>query len=826
MSARMRLIGISGALVIALTIGVVAAWPIYQSWWLLVPAGVGLVLGVFTGSFVAQRFGVLVASGALFVGFVLTVVPVAVPSSFERMPMGLFRGLLDGVAAVALGWKQLLTLTLPVGTYQAVMVPAFLVYLLTAFAATLIATRTKRFAALASFALTAPVAFGTIFGSSAVSAPLVLGPLKIAAPRELGLWLLAALLGACWVWFAAGAERRAALRRGRVRGVRSAGGRALRGVLGGATVVVALGAGLALAPVLDAGSRQVPRDHIDPEIVLRERSSPLAAYRGWKRDSTLDAPIFTVSSNGAMPGRLRLAVLDEYNGVDFHVSANEAGRFTRFPSGRGLSDPATVTVRVDEGYSDIWVPTSGLGSVPVFGGQNADALSDAFFVNRATEAAIAVPGGTSTRGLERGDSFRATMDTGADVQLKGDPVASASTIDLESVPELAAWVKAQDQPATAEGLLELIQRLRDRGYLSHSISTAEGEQLWLERLSEQYGTRFESSAGGHSLARIEALFAQLNTQQRLAGENPSQEMLVAAIGDDEQFATAAALLARALGFDSRVVVGVRTSDEAEDVQGVPSCDSECTGENVAAWVEVRGAQSEWAPVDVTPQVKLRPSTLEEGEQLPEFATTPEERDAKEIDPPLGVGERSDNPEDPSDDNKVSWLLPVLKAVGLSLSALLLLLLPFLFLPFAKRRRAGSRRAEPVPELRALGAWQELVEGARDGGVEVPVGVSRSQVADAIGTAPARWAAETATRAVFSAQGVSAQEADWMWAAVDADRAERRAKQSLWQRLRARYALRSYGVNIVKGRPRAAESAEVLSSDAGVRRKKSKELRDD
>jgi hypothetical protein len=757
---------------------------------------------------------------------VLTVVPVAVPSSFERMPMGLFRGLLDGVAAVALGWKQLLTLTLPVGTYQSVMVPAFLVYLLTAFAATLIATRTKRFAALASFALTAPVAFGTIFGSSAVSAPLVLGPLKIAAPRELGLWLLAALLGACWVWFAAGAERRAALRRGRVRGVRSAGGRALRGVLGGATVVVALGAGLALAPVLDAGSRQVPRDHIDPEIVLRERSSPLAAYRGWKRDSTLDAPIFTVSSNGAMPGRLRLAVLDEYNGVDFHVSANEAGRFTRFPSGRGLSDPATVTVRVDEGYSDIWVPTSGLGSVPVFGGQNADALSDAFFVNRTTEAAIAVPGGTSTRGLERGDSFRATMDTGADVQLKGDPVASASTIDLESVPELAAWVKAQDQPATAEGLLELIQRLRDRGYLSHSISTAEGEQLWLERLSEQYGTRFESSAGGHSLARIEALFAQLNTQQRLAGENPSQEMLVAAIGDDEQFATAAALLARALGFDSRVVVGVRTSDEAEDVQGVPSCDSECTGENVAAWVEVRGAQSEWAPVDVTPQVKLRPSTLEEGEQLPEFATTPEERDAKEIDPPLGVGERSDNPEDPSDDNKVSWLLPVLKAVGLSLSALLLLLLPFLFLPFAKRRRAGSRRAEPVPELRALGAWQELVEGARDGGVEVPVGVSRSQVADAIGTAPARWAAETATRAVFSAQGVSAQEADWMWAAVDADRAERRAKQSLWQRLRARYALRSYGVNIVKGRPRAAESAEVLSSDAGVRRKKSKELRDD
>ena len=76
-----------------------------------------------------------------------------------------------GVAAIVLGWKQLLTLTLPVGTYQAIMVPAYLVFLVVAFVATLIAVRAKRFAALAAFPLVAPVAFGTIFGSSAVSAP-------------------------------------------------------------------------------------------------------------------------------------------------------------------------------------------------------------------------------------------------------------------------------------------------------------------------------------------------------------------------------------------------------------------------------------------------------------------------------------------------------------------------------------------------------------------------------------------------------------------------------------------------------------------------------
>lgn len=821
----MRLIGAAIASLLAIALGVLAAWPIYRSWWLLVPAIVGLVLGVGIASFVAKRFGLLAAFGTLFGAFVLTVVPVAVPQSFDRMPAGLLRGLLDGVAAIVLGWKQLLTLTLPVGTYQAVMVPAYLVFLLTAFFATLIALRAGRFAAFAAFLFVAPVAFGTVFGSSALSAPLAFGFLRIAAPRELALWLAAAALGAFWVWFAAGAERRAALRRGRSEGERSGGGRVVRGGLGAATLLVALVGGLALAPVLDTGSRQMPRDRIDPEVVLKERASPLASYREWKRDSSIDAPIFTVSSSGELPPRLRLAVLDAYDGVDFHVSADEAGRFTRFPSGARVTDPATVTVRVDEGYSDIWVPTAGLGSVPRFGGQNSVDLADAFFVNRATEAAIAVPGGEGTAGLVPGDSLTATMQTSADAQLTGDPASDAPGVDLDTMPELAAWLKAQDQPATADGLLELIDRLRSRGYLSHSISAGEGDQLWIERLSEQYGTRFESSAGGHSLARIEQLFSQLNTQQRLAGEDPKPEMLVAGIGDDEQFAAAAALVARALGFESRVVLGVRAGETAAEVPGIPSCDDECTGDNLAAWIEVRGEGRDWVPLDVTPQVKMRPTTLEEGEQLPEFPTTPEERDAKEVDPPLGLGERSDNPDDPGDDQRDSWLLPALRIAGLSLSALALLAVPLLFLPLAKRRRARARREEENPELRAIGAWQELVDGAADSGVQIAAGSNRSEIAEAIGTAPARWAADTATRAVFSAQGITEQDAEWMWAAVDADRAERDAGLSRWQRLKAKYALSSYGVKIVKWRRGAAESAEMLSGGRSALGKKSKELGD-
>ncbi len=375
--------------------------------------------------------------------------------------------------------------------------------------------------------------------------------------------------------------------------------------------------------------------------------------------------------------------------------------------------------------------------------------------------------------------------------LIGDPLPGGALFDLEAMPELSEWVNAQQQPATAEGLVTLIERLRERGYLSHSLGGSSADQRWLERLAARYGTSFEPSAGGHSVARIEALFAQLNAQERLAGDGASPEMLVAGIGDDEQFAAAAALIARALGFESRVVLGVRLGGEG--VEGVPACTAECTGEHLAAWIEVRGSQGEWVPIDVTPQATTPATTLETGEQLPEYATTPEERDAREVDPPIGLGERSDHSEVTEEVEDASPWWPVVRAIGLILAALVLIVLPFLFLPFAKRRRETVRRRETDPELRALGAWQQMIDEALDAGVRFPTTATRREIGEVLGTAAARWAAQTATKAVFSPQGVTDEEADWMWQAVDADRAERLATLSRWQRLRAKYRLRSYGV---------------------------------
>ena len=68
--------------------------------------------------------------------------------------------------------------------------------------------------------------------------------------------------------------------------------------------------------------------------------------------------------------------------------------------------------------------------------------------------------------------------------------------------------------------------------------------------------RLRRSAAGHSYDRIDRLFTELNERESEVADSPGAS-LVAAVGDDEQFAAAVALIAADLGFPSRVVLGAR-----------------------------------------------------------------------------------------------------------------------------------------------------------------------------------------------------------------------------------------------------------------------------
>lgn len=783
------------AAVLAAAIAVLAAaaaWPIYRSahMWVLVAAAAATAFGVvWAGQ--RWRWGGITAA-ALLLGFAVLLVPVAVPDALLSGPSGIFRGLGDGLAAVALGWKQVLTLTLPLGTYQAVLVPLFVTVYAAIAASTWLALRGTASAVWAALPAAAVVGYGTVFGPGALSEPLVLGPVTLTGPRELAVWVSAGILITGWILWTSGAARRAALRLGR--GARARRRSLTRGTIGAGIVVLALAAGAVLAPAAATTPRTVPRDRIDPVVVVREQTSPLAGYRVWKRDAAFEAPLFTVESSGKLPERMRLAVLDRSNGVDFTVAVGP-GTFTRFPSGGAVSDPTSVRVAIEAGYTGIWVPlTSELSATPVFTGPRAAELSDGFYLDRNTGAGIAVP---TAAGLRTGDAYTAELSAAGDPKLGAAPARTTPDIDLAELPQLDRWLSAQSLPLTGKGFATAIDRLRERGYLSHALSD-QSERAWLDALSDEFGTRFVASSGGHSIARTEELFSQLNEQQESAGANADDAALVAGIGDDEQFAAAAVLLARAMGFDARVVLGVRLGEAG--VPGVPACARVCTGENVAAWIEARGADGVWAPLDVTPQVATPPVALDSGERLPEHATVPEELDAPESDPEFGSGASDALPSQSTQTGDTGSFWPALRWAGLGLAVLLLLTVLVLFIPVVKRLRSRSRRSATTVETRVLGAWEELLDAHADAGTPE---IRAVRAARATPTASRRdlgalipggaTIAAEVDYAVFSGEGADAAAASRVWASVDAELARLRAERSFWARLGARYSLASFGV---------------------------------
>ena len=101
---------------LATVVAASALWPIYASSAFLVMVAVALAVGTLIAIVGAIfRWPAFVVMLATVVGFFAVGVPVAVPSKTQFGILPTLEGLIDLVAGVALGWKQLLTITLPVG---------------------------------------------------------------------------------------------------------------------------------------------------------------------------------------------------------------------------------------------------------------------------------------------------------------------------------------------------------------------------------------------------------------------------------------------------------------------------------------------------------------------------------------------------------------------------------------------------------------------------------------------------------------------------------------------------------------------------------------
>ena len=734
----------------------VALWPIYQSMAIVVLVAVTTVVGSIVAILGAVfRWSAPVVLAATVVAFLLFGVPLAVPLQSLYGVLPTLDGLWQLVSGVALGWKQLLTITLPVGNYQGLLVPAFVLVLLTSVLSLTVALRAKR-GGLAAFG---PIVL--------FIAALALGPDYATLPLASTIALVVTSL--VWLMWRRWYARRAAVRRlaaearttdgtgaavpsdHRLFGIRTIVAAGLILAIAGAAGV----AGAVYAP--PSGPREVARSSVVQPFDPRDYVSPLAGFRRYLQPERANEVLFSVTGLPA-GGRIRIATLDTYDGVVYSVGSadvtSESGSFTRVPYRFDQSAVTGRTVDVDvtvDGYSGVWVPTVGKLETVDFTGARAAAPRDAFYYND-TAATAAVIGG-----LRSGDEYtlEALLPEQPDADAIGSLRPGAAVVPAITVlpEETEAVLDRYVDGVEGDGnrLAAMIAGLKAEGYVSHGVADDE-----------------PASRSGHSADRI----TELLTDQRM-------------IGDAEQYAVTAALMARQLGFPARVVFGFAPEETGGTAQ--------VTGNAVTAWIEVDSAEYGWVTIDPNPPVREIP---EEQPEDPTTVSRPQSvipPQALQPDRPVDQTPQETTPDEPLvDDGLLALVLLVARIVGWTALGLAVLISPFLVIIATKLRRRRARRRARTPLERISGGWQEYRDRIVDHGVEVPATATRREVAASVGGSQPTILAAISDRAVFSPREPSAEEADKVWKAVTELSANLGAGTTRWQRLKALVSTRSLG----------------------------------
>lgn len=735
-----------GSTALLVGVSVVGFWPTFAGPSYLLAAIGGVLLGLLVAAVAAwRRWGILIVAG-------LTVAVYFVFGGALALPQTAIVGVvpsLDTLQRLALGavtsWKQLLTTVAPVAAADGHLIVPFLL--------TLVVT-----VLTASLALRLPqVTWALLPAGVLLVMVIALGTPEPAVPVVQGLAF--AVLAMAWLalrqlW----APRNAAVSVSEVDPSRAAHMRLRRLVAGVAVLAVAAGAGVAASAVAaPTQPRYVFRDVVIPPFDIRDYPSPLQAFRKNVRDQASDT-LFTV--RGLPKGaRMRIAVMDQFDGMVYNVTDGGAGSSSAFAPIRSNMSPDAqgipVSLQVEIGaYRGVWVPDAGQVSEIDFGGDRAEELRRTTYYNTETGTAVA------TSKLAAGDTYTldtvipATLD---DEQLADVPFGTVPMPKQSNVPEELTSLAAETV-AGAESPIEQVRALEtflsDGGFFSHGL---EGQVL---------------SRAGHTAERISTL---------IGGDQM--------IGDDEQYAVAMALLAREVGIPARVVMGYYPAKEQEG-----AAEFAATGDDVRAWVEVNFEGLGWLTFNPTPPE----------DKVPNDQNTKPKVDPKPqvLQPPPPPQEPVDLPPTLPDDRKgddeslnILGIIGTILAIGgISLSILALLASPFIVIGAWKAARRRTRRNAARASDRISGGWDELADRAVDYGARIPPGGTRGEEAATVAatlTLPqVTTLAQRADAEVFGPTEPSAEDVDAFWGEVDTIVGGLGKDAGFWKRTKARLSLRS------------------------------------
>tara|TARA_R110002051_G_scaffold71457_2_gene128867 strand:+ start:13830 stop:16166 length:2337 start_codon:yes stop_codon:yes gene_type:complete len=726
-----------GVLLTLAAVGLIGFEPSFGGYSFLVPALGGLILGAATAIAAAMfRLNLITTVLVAVVGYFLVGTALAVPQQALFVVLPSLQSLASLAIGAVYGWADIVTLQTPIGAPQHIAVVPYVATWLVALISVTLATRW-----LSTRPRTAWRFAVVLIGPFAIYlASILIGTQEPYQAGVRGVTFAALAL----VWLGWGRSQGSSVAQAGARRLRT------RKLAGTAIVVVAAvlvggGAGFWVAPPQD--QRFVLRDEIEPPFDPLQYPSPLAGFRHYTKQVTDDV-MFTAS--GLKTGDvIRLATLDSFTGKLWNVtgpetSTNGSGSFSLV--GRTLPPQSFVTPDERDNvtftivdYSDVWMPSIGYPTDLVFTAGEAVAATDDLRYNESTGTAVL------TSGLSAGDSY--TIDSVVQQTLSSEDLADTPVAAVELPPVTASpdvvTSKAQEYASSATtpaAKLEAVRlALTATGFLSHG------------RASDTVPSR-----AGHGADRISDLLER-------------NQM----IGDEEQYASAFALMARSFGYPARVVMGF--APEIVDGQTV-----EVTGDDITAWVEVAFDKVGWVAYNPTPDETDIPqdqTPQPQSEPQPQVRQPPRvDNEDEDLLTPVEL-EESDE-----DDDGLAFVIPGwVYILGLSiLIPALIILLPMLFVGLVKARRARRRKSAEKAHDQVAGAWEELVDQYSELGYMVPRRSTRVMTAERLqsqvqsdDSVQLRSIAVVADDAVFSGREVSPETSGQVWeqtaAAIDAAR---------------------------------------------------------
>ena len=658
--------------------------PAFGQYWFLVSAVGGLLIGggvAVVGA--VRRWSVLQTVAVAIAAYFLLGTPLAVPAQGIGVVLPSVDSLTSLVVGAVFGWSDAITLRAPVQQppYVAVVpyVASWVVALVTITLALRWLPRRPR---------TAPRAGALLIGPLALFfAAILIGTEDAFFAGIRGVAFAAiALLWLGW------------RRRGRAgEGVAAIDPSARRRKIVGTAAILlsAVVVGSVLGGIMTpaAASRYVLRQEVTPPFDPLEYPSPLAGFRTYTKKLE-KTDLFSVT--GLQDGQLiRLATMDSYDGVVWNVTGPRdqtagSGSFEllgqRIPAPYIFTPGAHSTVRVSiDGYDDVWLPAPGYVDRLAFTAHSGADPTTMVRVNAMT--------GTSavTTGVRRGLSYALDVTSQripSEKALQKVPPARIQMPPVTNIPDVVA-AKAQEYAGSATTAIQKLRNiersLKTLGYLSHG------------RASDPVPSR-----AGEGADRMAELFSR----------RPM-------VGDEEQYASAFALMARHLGYPSRVVMGFKPK--------VTGGQTTVVGGDVTAWAEVAFDGVGWVPFFPTPTKTDAPqdqTTKPKLEPQPQVRQPPNSNSQSDalLTP---VKTKNDDPTDKKQFSLPGWVYLLGWVIGVPV---LLYFVPLAAVALLKRRRRRRRKTAGPPDRRAAGARSELVDRLAELGFHTPDRSTRRQAA--------------------------------------------------------------------------------------------------